>query len=390
MGSSSGSLTSPKHQQAQMRRLPVCSGQRVDGRGKSENSTVMIARAGDFAGHDAACPPFSLASGCMASLFVPLSAVLVQCGKAPTAGDAGRQCAGRQRRQFRRPLPRAAVQGSLPDRERKHQWPSARRKSPVPTEKVTARTDPRLLRGRLESRLCADGLPAAKPREDLTTLVSMKSSAFPYFGDNPRSEASFLNVAKGDRRGHRSYSGQVYWQDETYNDSRVLMHVPETFDANKPGVIVVFFHGNGATLERDVRDRQMVPQQISDSGVNAVLLAPQLAVDAARFQRRQILAAGRLQALHGRVGEPSRPPLWRSEFGQGLCQHADRHRRLQRRLRADRLEPRGRRRHQARPRRGPARRRLWRTRQVRVLDREQPHRLLRQLLHPLHQAATRN
>ena len=53
------------------------------------------------------------------------------------------------------------------------------------------------------------------------------------------------------------------------------------FDARKPGVIVVFFHGNGATLERDVRDRQLVPQQISDSGVNAVLLAPQLAVDAA-------------------------------------------------------------------------------------------------------------
>ncbi len=71
------------------------------------------------------------------------------------------------------------------------------------------------------------------------------------------------------------------WQDETYNDSRVLMHVPENFDVSKPGVIVVFFHGNGATLERDVRDRQLVPQQISDSGVNAVLLAPQMAVDAA-------------------------------------------------------------------------------------------------------------
>jgi hypothetical protein len=59
------------------------------------------------------------------------------------------------------------------------------------------------------------------------------------------------------------------------------MHVPENFDIRKPGVIVVFFHGNGATLERDVRDRQLVPQQITDSGVNAVLLAPQLAVDAA-------------------------------------------------------------------------------------------------------------
>jgi hypothetical protein len=59
------------------------------------------------------------------------------------------------------------------------------------------------------------------------------------------------------------------------------MHVPENFDVRKPGVIVVFFHGNGATLERDVRDRQLVPRQISESGVNAVLLAPQLAVDAA-------------------------------------------------------------------------------------------------------------
>ena len=118
-------------------------------------------------------------------------------------------------------------------------------------------------------------------REDLTTLVSMKSSAFPYFGNNPASDSPFLNVSKGDRRGHRSYSGRVYWQDETYSDSRVLVHIPETFDLRKPGVIVVFFHGNGATLERDVRDRQLVPQQITESGVNAVLLAPQMAVDAA-------------------------------------------------------------------------------------------------------------
>jgi len=121
--------------------------------------------------------------------------------------------------------------------------------------------------------------PAA--RDDLTTLVSMKSSAFPYFGTNPANEEPFLNIVKGDRRGHRSLSGRIYWQDQTYNDSRVLMHVPENFDVRRPGVIVVFFHGNGATLERDVRDRQLLPQQISESGVNAVLLAPQLAVDAA-------------------------------------------------------------------------------------------------------------
>nr|WP_244423064.1 alpha/beta hydrolase [Bradyrhizobium sp. ORS 278] len=123
--------------------------------------------------------------------------------------------------------------------------------------------------------------PARRLREDLTTLVSMKASAFPYFGNNPASDAPFLNVTSGERHGHRSFSGRVYWQDQTYNDSRVLVHVPEQFDVRKPGVIVVFFHGNGATLERDVRDRQLVPQQITGSGVNAVLLAPQMAVDAA-------------------------------------------------------------------------------------------------------------
>jgi hypothetical protein len=117
--------------------------------------------------------------------------------------------------------------------------------------------------------------------EEQTALVGLKTSAFPYFGNNPRNDEPFLNIVKGERRGHRSYSGRVYWQDETYNDNRVLMHVPQNFDIRKPGVIVVFFHGNGATLERDVRDRQLVPRQVSESGINAVLLAPQLAVDAA-------------------------------------------------------------------------------------------------------------
>ena len=155
--------------------------------------------------------------------------------------------------------------------------------------------------------------PPQPAADEVTTLVSMKSSAFPYYGNNPASEAPFLNISSGDRRGHRSYSGRVYWQDQTYNDNRVLVHIPENFDAQKPGVIVVFFHGNGATLERDVRDRQLVPQQISDSGVNAVLLAPQLAVDAAELLGRKILAAGRLQALHGRVRRQPRQALWRAQ-----------------------------------------------------------------------------
>ena len=45
--------------------------------------------------------------------------------------------------------------------------------------------------------------------------------------------------------------------------------------------MVVFFHGHGANLSRDVRDRQQVPAQITAAGSNAVLVAPQFAVDAA-------------------------------------------------------------------------------------------------------------
>ena len=209
------------------------------------------------------------------STLVPLSFVLVQCGKAPGAGTLAANAQ------------QASVGDSFDDR---FPAPQFKDRFPTPGESLlqrsyepprrTAQATPAPYRvASLAPTVPAYQHPA--PKEDLTALVSLKSSAFPYFGNNPRTDQPFLNVAKGDRRGHRSYSGKILWQDETFNDNRVLMHVPETFDVRKPGVIVVFFHGNGATLERDVRDRQLVPQQITDSGVNAVLLAPQLAVDAA-------------------------------------------------------------------------------------------------------------
>jgi len=221
----------------------------------------------------------------MAALIVPLSFVLVQCGKAPDAGmlaantDGAKSRAGKSKSQAWADT----FEDRFPQPQFADRFPTAGESLPQIHRQVALGPEPRAVRTepvRLASLTPTLTLPRPE-REELTTLVSMKSSAFPYFGTNPRSEEPFLNVTKGDRKGHKNYSGRVYWQDETYNDSRVLVHVPETFDVKKPGVIVVFFHGNGATLERDVRDRQLVPQQISDSGVNAVLLAPQLAVNAA-------------------------------------------------------------------------------------------------------------
>jgi hypothetical protein len=131
-------------------------------------------------------------------------------------------------------------------------------------------------------------------RQANTRLIGFENSAFPYSGTNPRTGSA----------GSR------------YGDNRVLVHVPSGFDLRKPGVIVVFFHGHGATLQRDVRDRQLLPAQISESGVNAVLVAPQLAYDAADssagkfwerdgFKRFMTEAADQLARIHGdpRAGE---------------------------------------------------------------------------------------
>jgi hypothetical protein len=147
---------------------------------------------------------------------------------------------------------------------------------------ATERNSP-LDQSRLENALRSQQIrPQSLPvKEPLTKLVEFDSAPFPFDG------------------GRRSY-----------NDRRVLLHIPKGFDSRRPGVMVLFFHGHRATLERDVRDRQQVPAQISASGMNAVLVAPQMAVDAAdssvgRFSQPGAVsrfvaeAAEKLARLHG-------------------------------------------------------------------------------------------
>ncbi|MPZ41078.1 MAG: alpha/beta hydrolase [Rhizobiales bacterium] len=143
-----------------------------------------------------------------------------------------------------------------------------------------------------------------------STLVPFDASPFPYRGVVPKTGKPFLDVAEGERRGRNAPRGGVLWEDTTYSDRRVLIVIPRGFDIRKPALIVVFFHGNGATLSRDVRNRQQVPRQIVASGLNAVLVAPQFAVDAAdssagrfwepgAFAQFLAEAADRLTRLHG-------------------------------------------------------------------------------------------
>jgi hypothetical protein len=128
-------------------------------------------------------------------------------------------------------------------------------------------------------------VPAAPPIpaniEAKTSLVDFATAPFPYHGMVPGLDRPFLS---GDEQGdlhHVNFRGRVFWESKTFSDDHVLLHIPPGFDPKRPAVMVVFFHGHGATLARDVRDRQQLPAQISAAGVNAVLVAPQFAVDAA-------------------------------------------------------------------------------------------------------------
>ena len=237
-------------------------------------------------------------------MLIPLSFLLIQCGRAPNAGTLAANA-------------QASAGDSFDDRfptpQFRDRFPSAnesfvQRQAPDSSRKRAAQAEPAPYR----VASLAPTVPYQRPaREDQTALIGLKSSAFPYLGNNPRTDEPFLDVSKGDRRGHPP-DQELPWKlvaEAAYIGNRgtrlsanhqPLNNLDPKYYAlgdllNKriddPTVVAAGYqipyssfiadYGNGATLERDVRDRQLVPQQISDSGINAVLLAPQLAVDAA-------------------------------------------------------------------------------------------------------------
>ena len=124
------------------------------------------------------------------------------------------------------------------------------------------------------------GAIAAATGRTLTALVPFRTAPFPYDGDVPDTGQPFLDVEQAGRRGHTSPRGGIFWQDQTYGDSRVLLHVPAHFDPHRPGVLVVYLHGNNAELSTTVVRDQQVVAQFDASGINGLLVAPQLAVNA--------------------------------------------------------------------------------------------------------------
>ena len=161
----------------------------------------------------------------------------------------------------------------------------------------------------LGSRMSLANLPFRPITEDRTDLVAFETSPFPFHGTPPGAARAFMDVDDNGRLGHSSARNGVLWEDQTYSDRRVLALIPAGFDPRRPSALVVFLHGNEATLQRDVIDRQGVARQLAASGLNAVLVAPQLAYDARDSSAGRFWEPGVFNQFPARGGTADRRSL---------------------------------------------------------------------------------
>lgn len=126
----------------------------------------------------------------------------------------------------------------------------------------------------------------------VTSLVPMDNAPFPVRAASDDGDHVRINFRR-----------RVAWEKGAFNDPRVLLHIPKGFDPSKPAVMVVFYHGHGATLTRDVLNRQEVPEQISEAGANAVLVAPQLAYDARSSNPGKLFEPGAFARMVREAGD---------------------------------------------------------------------------------------
>ena len=135
-----------------------------------------------------------------------------------------------------------------------------------------------------------------RPAARRSPSSSSSNSAFPYHGTFPpderheRASRSSTPTTTAGSAINRRAAG--LFGDTTYNDRRVLFAASPNFDPNGAGRHRVFFHGNQATLSRDVVERQQAARQLAAS--EAQRRAGRAAARGRRagFERRQFLAPG--------------------------------------------------------------------------------------------------
>jgi hypothetical protein len=112
----------------------------------------------------------------------------------------------------------------------------------------------------------------------LTFIAHLRAAPFP-IEDKVSPFFDARDEATGERR-HTGPDGPLP-ESRHFGDDRVLFHLPPAFDARRAFSLLVFFHGHRSELRRTLIAELELTRQVDESGRNLVLIAPQLALDAA-------------------------------------------------------------------------------------------------------------
>ena len=95
--------------------------------------------------------------------------------------------------------------------------------------------------------------PLTPLKHTKTKLVGFESAPFPFHGVNPSTGRVFLTSARVGGAGHRTSSGEVYWEDRLLAEGPAsFLHIPKSSICGDLLLMVFFLHGHGAILQRDV------------------------------------------------------------------------------------------------------------------------------------------
>jgi len=128
----------------------------------------------------------------------------------------------------------------------------------------------------------------------LTLLAHLDHAPYPV-DDRVAGFFNDSNPPPGER--HRFIGDNRYGEAAHYQDNRVLIHVPPSFDPTAPSRTLLFLHGHYSELLDAVCHRHAVADQLNRSGCNAILVAPQLAKNAADSHSGKLSVAGGAKRL---------------------------------------------------------------------------------------------
>jgi hypothetical protein len=161
-------------------------------------------------------------------------------------------------------------------------------------------------------------LAAKTPARGFTFIAELGNAPFPvaanavdhrgapfWHGIDPATQQRFRRLGED----------RYYLEAPVYSDARVLFHAARGFDPKKPFRLVLFLHGHGSEIEATVARHLDMPGQLDRAGLNAVLVAPQLARDAQESVPGKFVEPGRAAAFFDEAQTVLRTMLGGEESG---------------------------------------------------------------------------